>query len=210
MDTPTSAAQTAAQTAAGTPAEPAGPPAVPAGPPADPAVAGRPSRRPRDLLLSLAVLLIPVVLMMGIYRVVQGGDRPLTVDAAATFEEARSAGDFPAAVPAGLAGGWQTLSARYVPGDGRAVLRVGYLSPSGAGYQLVESDHATEALLGEELTVAARPIGTRQVAGREWRLYQARPGERALVLVEPERTLIVVGSGPESELTALAASLRTT
>jgi hypothetical protein len=167
----------------------------------------RPSRRPRDLALSLAVLLVPIALLVGIYRVVQKGDEPLLVDAAPVIAQARAAGDFPVAEPTGLPDGWRTLSARYVGGDGAAVLRVGYLSPSDAGFQLVESDHTAEAIIGEELTVAARPLGTVRVDGRDWRHYAARSGEEALVLVEPERTLIVVGSGPEEELTELASSL---
>jgi hypothetical protein len=174
---------------------------------ADPGAPPRSSRRPRDLLLSLAVLLVPIALLVGIYRVVQKGDEPLLVDAAPVIAQARSAGDFPVAEPTGLPDGWRTLSARYVGGDGTATLRLGYLSPSGAGFQLVESDQAAEAFLGEELTVAARPLGAKRIEERDWQHYAARPGEEALVLLEPERTLLVVGSGPEHELVELASSL---
>jgi hypothetical protein len=166
-----------------------------------------PSRRPRDLALSLLVLLIPIALLIGIYRVVQGGDRPVLVDVAPVLEQARAAGDFPVAAPTGLADGWRTLTARYVAGDGSAVLRIGYLAPSGAGVQLVESDRPADELLSGELTESARPLGTRSVAGRDWQRYTARPGERALVLLQPDRTLLVVGAAGEDELADLAASL---
>jgi hypothetical protein len=176
--------------------------------PVEPAAASSPpSRRPRDLALSLLVLLIPVALLVGIYRVVQGGDRPVLVDAAPVIEQARVAGDFPVTAPTGLAGGWRTLTARYEAGDGDAVLRIGYLTPSGAGVQLVESDRPADVLLSAELTESARPLGTRSVAGRDWQRYTARPGERALVLLAPERTLLVVGAAGEDELADLAASL---
>ncbi|HEU5107784.1 MAG TPA: DUF4245 domain-containing protein [Micromonosporaceae bacterium] len=168
----------------------------------------RPSRRPRDLALSLLVLLLPIALLVGVYRVLHQGEEPVLVDAAPVVERARAAGDFPVAEPTGLADGWRTLTARYVAGDGQAVLRIGYLTPSGAGVQLVESDRPADALLGAELTSSARPEGTRSVDGRDWQRYAGRPGERALVLLEPERTLLVVGAAGEEELAELAASLR--
>jgi hypothetical protein len=171
------------------------------------AVPERPSRRPRDLALSLLVLLVPIALLIGVYRGVHKGDQPLLVDAAPVIDQARSAGDFPVAAPAGLPDGWRTVSARYVAGDGAAVLRVGYLSPSGAGFQLVESDLPAERLLGAELTTQARPLGVERVAGRDWQRYAARPGERALVLLEPERTVLVVGAGPPAEFAELATAL---
>lgn len=184
--------------------------AVPAAP-ADPTTPAQarpaPSRRPRDLALSLVVLLLPIAVLLGIYRLVHQGDEPLLIDAAPVVEQARSAGDFPVAAPTGLADGWRTVSARYVGGAGEAVLRIGYLAPSGAGVQLVESDRPAEELLAEELTSAARPRGTRPIAGRDWQRYAGRPGEIALVLLEPERTLLVVGTGAEDELAELVAAL---
>jgi hypothetical protein len=88
------------------------------------------------------------------------------------------------------------------------VLRVGYLSPEGGSVQLVESDRPADALLREELTDSARPLGTAPVDGRGWQRYQGRPGERALVLLEPQRTLLVVGVAADRELAELARSLR--
>ena len=172
------------------------------------AAASRSSRRPRDMALSLLVLLIPIALLVGVYRVLHEGEKPVLVDAAPVLAQARGAGDFPVAAPTGLADGWRTLTARYAAGDGRAVLRVGYLTPDGDGVLLIESDRPADALLAEELTAAARPLGAVAVAGRDWQRYAGRPGERALVLLEPERTLIVVGAAADDELAELAASLR--
>lgn len=159
------------------------------------------------MALSLLVLLIPIALLMGIYRVVQRGDEPIVVDAAPVVSRARAAGDFPVAAPGGLPAGWRTVSARYVGGEGQAVLRLGYLSPSGAGFQVVQSDRPAAELLGSELTSAARPLGAAEVGGRDWQRYAGRPGERALVLLAAERSILVLGAGDEAELTALAAAL---
>jgi hypothetical protein len=173
-------------------------------PPAAPTAGGR---RPRDLALSLLVLLLPIVVLLGIYRIVLGGDAPVLVDPAPTVEQARADGAFPVAVPGGLGSGWRTVSASYQRGDGAAVLRIGYLTPKGAGVQLVESDVPAEILIPRELTSQARPQGTVEVAGRQWQRYTARQGEGALILLEPDRAVIVVGAAEDAELRELAAAL---
>ena len=75
----------------------------------DPAVEVPPvraSRRPRDLILSLLVILVPVALLMVIYRGLHNGDEPVLVDPGPAIEAARRADHFPIAAPAGLADGW--------------------------------------------------------------------------------------------------------
>lgn len=165
------------------------------------------SRRPRDLVLSLGVLLAVVALMIGTYRLLHHGDEPVVVDVAPAIAQARTAGDFPVAVPAGLPDGWRTVSARYQPGDGQAILRIGYLSPAGAGFQVIESDRPADALLAAELTTGARPLGEERLGRLSWQHYLGRPGERALVLLEPDRTLLVIGAGSPAELIELASAL---
>jgi hypothetical protein len=159
------------------------------------------------MALSLLVLLVPVVLIVGGYRVLQRGDQPVIVDPAPAVAQARSAG-LTVAEPDALSTGWRPVSADFLKRDGGGVLRIGYLTPDGVGVQLIESDLPAEPLLAGELTKTARPQGAIDLGGRAWQRYSARPGERALVLLEPRRTVIVIGSVPESQLTRLAAALR--
>jgi hypothetical protein len=84
---------------------------------------------------------------------------------------------------------------------------VGYLTPSGAGVQLIQSDQPAEQLLGRELGDPVRPAGMVDIAGRQWQSYQVRNDERALVLTDRERTLIVIGRAGVDELRALAAAV---
>ncbi|MEH1015389.1 DUF4245 domain-containing protein [Micromonospora sp. CPCC 206060] len=165
-------------------------------------------RSPKDMAISLLVLLIPIALLLGFYRVFLGGDEPTTVDPAPVITQARSANAFPVSEPAGLAAGWRTVSARYQPVDGGATLRLGYLSPDGRGVQVVQSNVAPEKLLPAELTREGQPQGTTQLDGRSWQRYTARSNEQALVLLEPNRTVIVVGAAREQELRELAGALR--
>ncbi|GAA2058119.1 hypothetical protein GCM10009779_55430 [Polymorphospora rubra] len=187
--------------------------AAPAG--ADPDVpppgAGEPvarsERSPKDMAISLLVLLVPIALVFGFYRIFLGADEPVVIDPAPAVAQARSAGAFEVIDPTGVDDGWRPVTANFNGADGSATLRVGYVSPEGEGVQLVQSDVPAETLLPQELTADGQPQGVIEIGGRTWQRYTARPGERALVLLEPERTVMVVGSATEAELRDLADAL---
>lgn len=160
------------------------------------------------MALSLVVLLVPVLVVVLIYRVVQGGDQPVEVDTGQAVAQARAAGAFPVSDAAGLGDGWRPISATFQDAEGGKILRVGYVTPDGGGVQLVQSDVPAERLLPAELTASGQPQGTTEVAGQTWQRYTARRGETALVLLQPDRTVIVVGGAAEEELRDLAAAVR--
>jgi hypothetical protein len=182
-------------------------PAVAGDPPArrDP---GRSERSPRDMALSLLVLLVPIALLLAFYRGFLGGDQPSTVDPAPAIEQARAANAFPVSEPTGLGSGWRTVSASYQAVLGGANLRIGYLTPDGGTAQVVQSNVPPERLLPAELTAQGQPQGQADLGGRNWQRYTGRGNEQALVLLEPDRTVIVVGDARESELRQLAGALR--
>ncbi|MFC7548228.1 DUF4245 domain-containing protein [Plantactinospora sp. GCM10030261] len=165
-------------------------------------------RSPKDMAMSLLILLVPIALFIGFYRIVLGGDEPVVVDPAPAVESARAAKAFPVLDPSAPPSGWRPISAGFQRADGTATLRIGYVGPDGGGAQLVQSNAPVERLLSDELTGAARPTGAVEVGGRSWQWYTARPGERALVLLEPNRTVIVVGAVGEQELRGLVGALR--
>jgi hypothetical protein len=160
------------------------------------------------MALSLLVLLVPIALLLAFYRVVLGGDEPVKVDPAPAIAQARAANAFPVSEPADLNSGWRPVHSSFRQADGGQALRIGYVSPEGRGVQLLESNVPPERLLPAELTSSTQPQGSTEVAGRSWQRYSARAGERALVLLEPDRTVIVVGDAAEAELRDLAGSLR--
>jgi Protein of unknown function (DUF4245) len=159
------------------------------------------------MALSLLVLVIPVLLIVVTYRFLHNGDQPVIIDPAATIAQAKAANRFPVAEPAGLDAGWRTVSAVFRTTEDGATLRLGYLSPTGAGLQVVESDVPSGTLLAAELGADARALGSDQVDGHEWRRYTARKGENALVLAEPGRTVVVIGGAPLDQVRTLAASV---
>jgi hypothetical protein len=170
--------------------------------------AQRSERTPKDMAVSLLVLLVPIALLLLFYRFVLDGDEPVRVDPAPTVATARAANVFPISEPTGLDDGWIPVSASWQPVDGGRVLRIGYVTPDGAGVQVVQTNAPVDSFLPIELTDKARPEGSVGVGGTAWQAYTSRPGERALVLLEPDRTVYVLGSASQDELRELAASLK--
>ncbi|MEU8263523.1 DUF4245 domain-containing protein [Micromonospora sp. NPDC048999] len=186
-----------------------GHPAISGDRPASPArsARARSERSPKDMALSLLVLLVPIALLFAFYRGFLNGEQPTIVDPAPAVELARSAGAFPVSHPDGLGSDWRTVSARYRAEEGGATLRIGYLTPDGRGAQLVESNVPADKLLPAELA-GGRPQGPADLPGGSWQRYTARSNEQALVLLEPNRTVIVIGDAREDELRQLATALR--
>ncbi|MEU4778881.1 DUF4245 domain-containing protein [Micromonospora sp. NPDC023633] len=174
-----------------------------------PAVDTRKSERsPKDMAISLLVLLIPIALLLAFYRGFLGGDQPTTVDPAPALESARAANAFPVSEPVELGDGWRPVSANFQTVEGGSSLRLGYLTPEGRGAQLVQSSVPPERLLPTELTAEGQPQGQTELGGRTWQRYTARGNEQALVLLEPNRTVIVAGDARDNELRHLAGAIR--
>ncbi|MFF3866903.1 DUF4245 family protein [Micromonospora sp. NPDC001898] len=190
------------------PSGPAVSPGRPGGRPAAGKEKSRSERSPKDMAISLLVLLVPIVLLLAFYRGFLGGDQPNTVDPAPALEQARAANAFPVSQPTGLGDDWKTVSASYRGVEGGSSLRIGYLTPEGRGAQLVQSSVPPEQLLPAELTAEGQPQGPTELGGRSWQRYTARGNEQALVLLEPDRTVIVVGDARENELRRLADAVR--
>jgi hypothetical protein len=159
------------------------------------------------MVLSLVVLLIPLALIVTVFRL-RGGEDAVVVDPAPAIAQARAASLFPVVAPQGLGTEWEPLRAAFQTSDGRGTLRVGYLTPTGGTVQLIESNEDPSSLLPRELGDQVRPQGDVAVNGRLWRSSNVRGNERALVDASSEVTVIVVGRAGVDELTMLAGSLR--
>ena len=167
----------------------------------------RGGRSPRDMAMSLGVLLVPIVLLLLFYRVVLDGEKPISVDAAPTIQQARSAAVFPVLVPQGLNEDWHTVSATFKRETEGATLRLGYVDPENDPIQLVQSSVPTATLLPVELGKDPKAVSTFRDGPRAWQRYEARAGESALILLEKDRTIIVVGMTESKTLESFASSL---
>lgn len=157
------------------------------------------------MALSLLVLLVPIIVLLGVYRFL-GGESPTVVDPSSTYADARAAHAFPVTEPS-VPGGWRPVSAVFRRSDPGAVLRVGYRSPSGGTAQLLESNVPTGVLVASELGTGARDEGPVNLDGLVWHHYTAASGDRAYVRGRTDRTVLVVGRASDSELAQLAAAV---
>lgn len=162
-------------------------------------------RTTRDMVRSLVVLLIPIAIIVLLYRA-RGGEDVVVVDPSPAVAEARAAG-LPASAPNGLEDGWRPISAGFDPASG-GTLRIGYLTPSGAGVQLIESGVAADPLLIRELGDDVRVTGPVTAGSAQWEGYRARDGDTALVRRGGAFTVIVIGQASTDQLSPLAAAVR--
>jgi len=189
------------------PVKPEPEPTAPAPPSAEGEQLGqRAERSPRDMAMSLAVLLVPIALVLIFYRVVLSGDAPVSIDTAPTIQEAQAAKLFTIAVPK-LGDDWHASGATWQKTAAGGTLRIGYVDPDKDPIQLIESNVDSQTLARTELTGAAAQTGRYQTGGRTWSLYAGRPGEQALVLFDQDRTIIIVGRTKVENLQTLASSL---
>lgn len=160
-------------------------PAIPA------TTARRLGRSPRDIALSLLVLLVPIFILISVYRFL-GGESATVVDPSSAYGDARVAHAFPVAEPA-MPSGWTTISADFKRGDAGGVLRIGFRSPGGGTAQLVESNVAPGAQVSAELGPGTHEQGDATTVGPDWHRYVATSGNHAYVQAQPDRTVIVMG-----------------
>jgi hypothetical protein len=171
---------------------------------AAPAAGPRAGRRPRDMLRAMIVLLVPVFLIVALYRFL-GHEEPPTVDTADTYDAARAAHGFDVLTPTGLSDKWHISTATFTGGT----LRLGIVSPDNGQLRVLETGPASPTLIPDELGAAARVDGSRVVNGKTWQRYVLpHNGDTALVLAEPARTVLVVGHGREQDVQTLAATLK--
>jgi Protein of unknown function (DUF4245) len=165
--------------------------------------AGRRVRRPRDMALSLTVLLVPIFLIILVGRFFWGDSTTATTDPSVALSGAARASMSP--LPQGtVPDGWKLVSATYRDG----VLRLGYLTDKDKGVQLAQSKGDPAAFITAELTSAAKQEGTLDVGGVAWQRWAGRPAESALVRRDGAATVIVVGPVDEGELVKLITAAK--
>lgn len=160
------------------------------------------SRTPMDMAKAVLVLLVPVALLVAAYVFFFGGNNVISIDPSGDYAAARAAGQFSVLQPAGLPSSWKPVSSSYSAGT----LRVGYVTPSGSGIQLVESK---QSLINSELGATAPVAAEANAGGLTWgQLSVSGKPIRALVNTDPARTVIIKGQTGFDQLEAFAASLR--
>ncbi|MBA3489753.1 MAG: DUF4245 domain-containing protein [Longispora sp.] len=167
----------------------------------------RSSRKPRDMAYSLLALLIPIVLMVALYRFL-GGESPTVVDPEPVFADARSRAGYQVLAPDPTPTGWQATTATATMSDRHLILRVGYIGPNDSFLQLTESGGPADGVLVDALEPGSAMRGSLSVNGKEWQLYTGPKGIRALVISDSGRTIVLAGRASEGTMSNFAGTLR--
>ncbi|WP_436526397.1 DUF4245 domain-containing protein [Actinoplanes sp. HUAS TT8] len=171
-----------------------------------PRLTKREGRSPRDMALSLVVLMVPIVLLLVFYRVVLGGDEPMTVDPASSIQLASR--EFTVLAPTGLNSDWRVTAANFKREKDGATLRIGYVDPDDKPVQVVESTVPADTLVPAEVGREGKRTGAYRTDTRTWLVYSGRPDETALIFTEANRTVLIIGKTDRSNLEKVAASLK--
>ncbi|GAA4247547.1 DUF4245 domain-containing protein [Dactylosporangium darangshiense] len=161
------------------------------------------ARRPRDMALSMLVLIIPVFLIVGFYRYL-GHETPPQIDTTEVYGSVQRAGQFQPLRPESLPDGWRIVSATFTDG----VLRLGVTAPDDGALQIVESAKPRAELVPAIVGPGAKAGDEITIKNITWQRYtQGRPGETALVQTTDPRTVIIVGQAKDAQFRQLAEGL---
>jgi hypothetical protein len=175
----------------------------------------------RDMLLSMALIAIPIVLIVEFFphEDKKPGDTVQTVDYTIPLEQARRTVPFQVLAPEGLPAGWRATSLHTDLAAG-APLRweIGFASPDGQYVALDQVSGGKGAAGVLDAQAKGATVGAEvTVGGVEWTQYDGGMGgkRRALVRNVPATTagaapvaVVVSGSGSFAELEEFAAALK--
>jgi hypothetical protein len=173
---------------------------------------------PGDMIRSLAVILIPLVIITVLFTDLPE-DKPVNqVDWQPVLAVARRDAPFPVLAPSNLHEGWRATQAEWVETgdpfrDGQPSVRnqwaLGFLNPDDVFVGLDQGDLRPEDLV-EEQTRQGTADGQSTVNGQAWeRLLSPDGRTRSLVRREPAVTTIVSGDLAYEALEAYAGTLAT-
>jgi hypothetical protein len=169
----------------------------------------------RDMLLSMALIVLPILLV--IWLMPSNTPKSAVADVStaeyqAMLTAARSDLPFTALSPTGLPGGWQLTSDDYESaGDTAADWHLGYQTPAGR-YAEFEQITETPAKFLSDQGSDATGVGNVTVAGDAWQEYTgSTPGGLKTLLFRQDGKSsleVVAGSASLTELETLVGSLR--
>ena len=171
---------------------------------------------PGDMIRSLAVILIPLVVITVLFTDLPKSKTVAEVDWRPVLTVASRDAPFAVLAPANLPEGWRATQAEWVAKgepyrDGQPAVRnlwsLGFLTPDQVFVGLDQGD-GPPADLVEEQTRDGAVDGRATVAGQTWERRLSPDGRtRSLVRTEPAVTSIVSGDLPYEALEAYAATL---
>ncbi len=173
--------------------------------------------RPRDMLISLGVLIVPI-LFISWWFTRAPADAPIqAIDWRSVLAQSRTVAPYPLLGPVGLPDTWVATKAQWSKTGEPAVNQeaapgntweLGILSPDQVYVSLTQRDAAGPALIAQ-ISRSGRPDGTSTVGGETWsRWVSADDRTRTLSRVDGSVTTVVSADLTYAGLEAFASTLK--
>lgn len=180
-------------------------------------MAGRnPRAGARDMILSMAVLLIPALVIIAIYAR-PGEETPQRVDYQHVLKQARGESPYPVLAPEGLPDTWVPTRVRWAKAgqpwlDGKPApgnsWQLGFIAPDGTYLAVQQRDGIGSEQFVAQLTRDGVGQDTVTLADRQWQRYTSADGRtRSLVHSGQGVTSVVSGDTGFAEVEAFAITL---
>jgi len=173
--------------------------------------------RPRDMLISLGVLLVPILLISWWFTRTPADAPVQAVDWQSVLTQSRAVAPYPLLGPVGLPATWVATKAQWSKTGEPAVNReaapgntwqLGMLSPDQVYVSLTQRDAAGPGLVAQ-ISRAAAQDGTSEVGGVTWtRWVSGDTRTRTLSRLDGSVTIVVSGDMSYAGLEAFASTLR--
>lgn len=177
---------------------------------------GNTKARSRDMIISLAVIMVPVALIAWFFTT-PAEDEVQRVDVAATLQVAQEQSNYPLLVAEPLPEGWTPVRVAWAqsgkpwitsePAVGDS-WQVGYLSPDGIYFGVQQRDESRAEFVSAT-TREGKALGAEvEVAGIVWERYESEDERtRSLVATDGDVTSIVTADADFIALESFAATL---
>ncbi len=171
-----------------------------------------------DLIRSLAVILIPLVIITILFTNIPDDHPVKEVAWQPVLTTAREQAPFPVLAPTNLPSGWRATRVTWVEqGDPylngqpspRNLWQLGFLTPDDVFIDLNQGDARLPELIDEQTRQGAAD-GESSIGDQTWQRMLSEDGRtRSLVLVDPKSTAVISADLPYEALEAYASTLST-
>jgi len=178
----------------------------------------KPQARARDMVISMAVIVIPLLLITWVFT---NDPQPTVepVDVAPVLAQAEENSPYPILRPTDLPEDWVPTRVAWaedgnqwitnVPAIGNS-WQLGYLAPNGIYVAVQQRDRGVSAFVADVTQDGRRQSEVSEISGRTWEHWSSRDEiSRSLVWRDGEMVAVVTGDTDYAQLDAFAGSLVT-
>lgn len=169
-----------------------------------------------DMVRSLAIILVPLVLIYWLFTKDIEEQPVQSIDYAPTLREANERAPYTVMAPEGLGDGWIPTQSHYFddgqlgrdgePTQGNEWV-VGFISPDEVYYSVLQTDHDPAETIGE-LSRGGQQQGSETIEGRQWERWRSPDGRTGVLATTTDGvTLTVTADADFTQLSDFARTL---